>query len=150
MPRRSLIWSSLTLVCLVTLGSSVSASAPTGSAPSFAPARSYATGRAPDSVAIGDLNGDGKPDLATANYGYDAKSVTVLLNKGDGSFKAKRDYKIGGLHAISVAIGDLNGDGKPDLATANWGADSVSVLLNRGDGSFLPKREYATGSNPHS
>jgi FG-GAP-like repeat/PASTA domain len=122
------------------------------SAPSFARARSYATGRAPDSVAIGDLNGDGKPDLATANYGYRADSVSVLLNRGDGSFKAKRDYTTGGpySHSISVAIGDLNGDGKPDLAVANWGADSVSVLLNRGDGSFQRKLDYATGGGPHS
>ena len=63
------------------------------SAPSFARARSYATGRAPVSVAIGDLNGDGKPDLATANCS--ASTVSVLLNRGDGSFQAKRDYATG-------------------------------------------------------
>ena len=52
-----------------------------GSAPSFAPARSYATGRAPNSVAIGDLNGDGRPDLVTGNYDEVVGSVSVLLNK---------------------------------------------------------------------
>ena len=44
--------------------------------------------------------------------------------------------------------GDLNGDGKPDLATANAVADSVSVLINRGDGSFQAKIDYATGRGP--
>jgi hypothetical protein len=111
-----------------------------GPAPSFAGARSYATGRTPRSVAIGDLNGDGKPDLATANSG--ANTASVLLNRGDGSFQAKRVYRTG-RGPESVAIGDLDGDGKPDLATANSGA--VSVLLNKGDGSFQAKRDYATG-----
>jgi FG-GAP-like repeat/PASTA domain/FG-GAP repeat len=118
------------------------------SAPSFARARSYATGRAPVSVAIGDLNRDGKPDLATANYGAD--TVSVLLNRGNGRFQATRDYTTEGPYSISVAIGDLNGDGKPDLVVANWGADSVSVLLNRGDGSFQPKLDYLTGRSPWS
>jgi len=115
------------------------------SAPSFAPARNYTTGRTPQSVAIGDLNGDHRLDLAIANR--DAGTVSVLLNKGDGSFRVKRDYATTG--AISVAIGDLNGDGKPDLATAN-GSRSVSVLLNRGDGTYDAKHDYATGRGPLS
>jgi hypothetical protein len=116
------------------------------SAPSFARARSYPAGRFPRSVAIGDLNGDGKPDLAIANQGDEkgANTVSVLLNRGDGSFRARRDYATGE-GPESVAIGDLNGDGKPDLATATGFASTVSVLLNRGDGSFRAKRDYATG-----
>ena len=53
----------------------------------------------------------------------------MLLNRGDGSFQAKVDYATGP-GPNSVAIGDLNGDGKPDLATANLAGHSVSVLLN--------------------
>jgi hypothetical protein len=138
----------LACVCLaLTLGLVASYA---GSAPSFARARSYATGSVPWSVAIGDLNGDGKTDLATANRNAD--SASVLLNRGDGSFQAKRDYATGSV-PYSVAISDLNGDGNPDLATANEEAaraNSVSVLLNRGDGSFPAKLDYATGRGPVS
>jgi hypothetical protein len=129
------------LASVLVLGGSLGVAALfAGSAPSFAAARSYATGRAPASVAAGELNGDGKPDLATANFG--AHTVSVLLNRGDGSFQARRDYWTGG-RPFSVAIGDLNGDGKPDLAIAN--GDAVAVLLNRGDGSFQAKLDYVTG-----
>jgi hypothetical protein len=97
---------------------------------SFQAKRDYATGRGPQSIAIGDLNSDGKADLATAipNYGG-AGTVSVLANRGNGSFQAKRDYATG-RGPQSVAIGDLNGDGKPDLATANYYASTVSVLVN--------------------
>jgi hypothetical protein len=103
----------------------------------------YETGRFPSSVAIGDLNADGKPDLVTANqYG---NSVSVLLNKGDGSFQPKRAYPAD-LGAAVVAIADLNGDAKPDLATANRLAGTVSVLLGKGDGSFQNRVNYRTAS----
>src|SRR5439155_15660141 len=55
-----------------------------------------------------------------------------------------------GSNAYSVAIRDLNGDGKPDLATANTVSVTVSVLLGNGDGTFGPKNDYGTGSNPYS
>jgi hypothetical protein len=120
-----------------------------GVAPSFAPAKSYATGRTPVAVAIGDLDADRKPDLAAVNANPGGKgSVSVLLNTGDGSFRTKVDYRTG-RGPRSLAIGDLNTDGKPDLATAN-GIDTVSVLLNTGDGTFQAKRDYKTGSSPHA
>ena len=62
-----------------------------GSAPSFARPTSYATGGNAISVAIGDLNGDGKPDLTTANADP-TDTVSVLLNRGDGSLQARLDY----------------------------------------------------------
>jgi len=73
----------------------------------------------------------------------------MLLNRGNGSFQAKRDFRTG-RGPNSVAIGDLNGDGNPDLATAGFAQDSVSVLLNRGDGSFQAWLDYATGDTPSS
>jgi hypothetical protein len=95
---------------------------------SFQAKLDYGTGLRSWSVAISDLNGDRKPDLATANPF--ANTVSVLVNRGDGSFQAKLDYGTG-LRPWSVAIGDLNGDGKPDLATANYYAPgTVSVFAN--------------------
>jgi FG-GAP-like repeat/PASTA domain len=110
---------------------------------SFQPKLDYGTGSSPFAVAIGDLNGDAKPDLATANY-LGESTVSVLLNRGDGSFQPRLDYPTGP-YARSVAIGDLNGDAKPDLATANYGA-SVSVFANRGGGRFSTKLDYETGT----
>ena len=80
--------------------------------------RTTGTGSLPASVALGDLNGDGKPDLAVANYS--SSTVSVLLGNGDWDFGfgAKTDFGTGS-YPYSVAIGDLNGDGKPDLAVAN-------------------------------
>jgi hypothetical protein len=78
-------------------------------------------------VVTGDLNGDRKPELATANS--DADTVSVLASRGNGRFQAKSDYATGS-GPISVVTGDLNGDRKPELATANGDANTVSVLAN--------------------
>src|SRR5439155_10963871 len=98
----------------------------------------YGTGSEPNSVAIGDLNGDGKPDLATANW--NSNTVSVLLGNGDGNFGVKTDYGTGS-GPLSVAINDLNGDRKPDLATATSGSNTISGLLNvRATNSIEPDR----------
>jgi hypothetical protein len=134
------------------------ASPPPLSPPSFVPAK-YRTAKSAQSVAIGDLNADGRPDLVAA-HGYDGgferlrglRAVSVLLNRGRGRFGTARVYptgKAGDLYgAWSVAIGDLSGDGKPELATANPGGRSVSVLVNRGDGSFEPSVSYGINREP--
>ncbi len=84
-------------------------------------------GTRPISVAIGDLNGDGKPDLAVAND--TSSNVSILLGTGTGAFGSATDFAVGA-NPYSVAIGDLDGDGKPDLAVANTGSDNVSILIN--------------------
>ena len=104
-------------------------------------------GTAPYSVAIGDLNGDGKPDLATVNY--DPSTVSVLIGSGDGTFGAHTDFPTG-VRPTSVAMGDLNGDGKPDLAVANSSSSTVSVLLGNGDGTFGTHTDFVTGVSPPS
>ena len=67
-------------------------------------------------MAIGDVNGDGRPDLVTANY--EPGDVSVLLGNGDGTFRPQARFAAGS-GPYSVAIGDVNGDGRPDLVTAN-------------------------------
>jgi hypothetical protein len=119
----------------------------------------FATGTNPFSVAIGDLDGDGKPDLAVANFS--SASVSVYRNTSSsgsiaaGSFAAKVDFATGD-NPFSVAIGDLDGDGKPDLAVANQGSATVSVYRNTSTsgsiaaGSFAANVDFATGSTPRS
>jgi len=81
----------------------------------------------PSSVAVGDFNRDGDPDLAVANRNWNR--VTVLLGGPDGSFGSPNNFPTGTLPA-SVAVADFNADGKPDLTTAHPTTNTVSVLLN--------------------
>jgi hypothetical protein len=85
------------------------------------------------SIAVGDFNHDGKPDLVTADAA--ANAVSVRLNNGAGGFSTYTSYAVGNLPS-SVAVGDFNQDGNPDLATANYYSNNVSVLLGGGAGSF--------------
>ncbi len=120
---------------------------------SFAVKTDFTTGTTPTSVAIGDLDGDGKDDLAVANY--NDNTVSVLLNTssaGTISYAAKVDFTTGG-GPFSVSIGDLNGDGKADLAVANPGSNTVSVLLNTGSAgtiNYAAKVDFTTGTTPLS
>jgi hypothetical protein len=130
-------------------------------APSFARATQYRTTNGAADVAIGDLNGDGRPDIVAANpsearYEDDPTgTISVFLNRGDGTFAPRRDY-ITGDYPVSVAIADVDSDGRPDLAAANQEDYSeeqhftVSVLMNRGDGSFLPRQDYPVGEDEPS
>ncbi|MEZ2303328.1 MAG: FG-GAP-like repeat-containing protein, partial [Microcoleus sp.] len=100
--------------------------------PTFATKVDFATGSGPRSVSIGDINGDGKPDLAVANSG--SASASILLNTTTTgattpTFATKVDFTTGA-NPVSVSIGDINGDGKPDLAVANNGSNTASILLN--------------------
>jgi hypothetical protein len=105
----------------------------------FAPAVNYPAGRAPFSVAVGDFNRDGIPDLVVANAGGAAGAVSIFLGNGDGTFRASREYAAG-VDTFSVAVGDFNGDGKPDLVVGTNGG--VGILLGNGDGTFMPVLEY--------
>jgi VCBS repeat protein len=106
-------------------------------------------GRGATSVSIGDLNGDGRPDLASADaYG---NSVSVRLNQGRGRFGAARYLTPRGRFSpISVTIRDLNGDGRRDVVSASLDARKVSVFLNHGEGHFAARSDYPTGGRPIS
>src|SRR5947199_127893 len=90
---------------------------------SFITAPTYAAGLSPQSMAVGDFNGDGKLDLVAANPGPSSAShgtVSVLLGKADGTFQAAQSYSVS-FDPSSVAVGDFNGDGHTDLAVAvDW------------------------------
>lgn len=124
---------------------------------SFAAKTDYSTGFAPLSVAAGDLDGDGKLDIVTANKGSATLSVFQnTSNNGIVSFASKLDY-ITGAEPNSIAIADLDGDGKSDIATGNsyngLGGNSVSVFENtstNGIISFSTKTDYTIGTAPKS
>src|SRR5258708_4044743 len=110
----------------------------------FLPPATYAVGNDPFSIAVADLNGDGKPDIVTANTmlsatGAGSNSVSVLLQDSShpGQFLPAASYTSSNI-INSVAIGDLNGDGRPDLAIAD--SAGISVLLNNSanPGTFVP------------
>jgi hypothetical protein len=86
----------------------------------------FATGVSPESVAVADFNGDGIPDLLTANS--DSNNVTMLLGNGSGGFSSPISFPVG-VNPFAVAVGDFNGDGRPDLAVVNFNGSSVTILL---------------------
>jgi hypothetical protein len=148
------------LLCALVLVSSPGAAATSSaSAPSFKAARDFRTSaKSAQSVALGDLNGDGTLDVVAA-HGADLpvnlrglRAVSVLLGRGDGRLGPSRAYPTGKpgdqLGAWSVALGDLNGDGKLDAATGNLGAKSVSVLANSGRGAFAAPVNYPLKRQP--
>jgi len=132
----------------------------------FKKARTYPTGGfdAIGWVAIADVNGDKKPDLVVANYcatecSYPPAegSVSVLLGKGDGTFRTAKTYPSGGNGTASVAVADVNKDGKPDLLVANCGplacgpgspGGNVGVLIGNGNGTFKPVVNYPAANSP--
>jgi hypothetical protein len=75
--------------------------------------------------------------------------VSVLLGNGDGSFQPQQSFAVGSF-PYSLAVADLNGDGKPDVVTANDSSNDVSVLLGYGDGSFQAAGFFPASSGPFS
>lgn len=86
-------------------------------------------------LTVGDFNGDGVPDLVLSDRA--SSDVVVLLGRGDGTFMPPPGLQtaLGQSPDFSAAVGDFNGDGKPDLAVPTQG-NMVAILLGRGDGTF--------------
>ena len=102
----------------------------------------YSVGPSSYAVAVADLNGDHKLDLAVAEgLGI---GVRVFLGNGDGTFQEVEDYR--DYSASSLVVSDLNGDGKPDLVVGNLTLPSgFSVLMGNGDGTFGPATYFRDG-----
>ena len=88
----------------------------------FEAATGFGGGGYTGAVAVGDVNRDGRPDIAVAETYERSNAVSVLLGNGDGTFGSQRRYQTG-MNPASVAIADLDGDGSGDVVTANYGFD---------------------------
>lgn len=132
-----------------------------GTATNIATGVASVTGAA---IAVADLNGDGLMDIVTADTVFspyirpstsgaaqtlstDAPTVAVLIQQPGGSF-VQQSVSTAGIS--SMAVGDFNGDGRPDLAFTLELGDSVAIMLNKGDGTFGAPTQYPVGAGPIS
>ena len=114
----------------------------------FNPIANYGTPERPDGVAALDVNGDGLLDLAVATD--NPNKLSILLNRGDGTFAAALNTPLGpGVGAGFVAAADFDGDGDTDLAIAFHGVAAIQIMLNNA-GVFSPGQRILVGQNPRS
>jgi len=105
-----------------------------------------------NSVAVADLNGDGHADIVATDSlssSVHANTVWVLLGDGAGNFPTQAIYPTG-VNPTSVAVGDINSDGFPDVAVTIVGTDTVSVFLGDGTGKLGSPTDFATAKGPLS
>jgi hypothetical protein len=111
------------------------------------------TPESPGEMEVADLNGDGKLDLAFITH--DSYGVTVVLGDGKGGLRVAPNSPIvmkNGQHPHThgLAVGDLNGDGKPDLAIVNNADNDISVAFGDGRGNFARAAStFAVGPSPY-
>jgi hypothetical protein len=117
----------------------------TYSAAQFETRSTVYAGLDPEAIAVGDFNRDGKLDLAISNDGGD---VTIMLGKGDGTFRTNATYAVG-KEDFSITSGSFTKSGTLDLVVASQFNQAIYVLLGNGDGTFQPPVAYPiNGSSP--
>ncbi len=132
----------VSLTALVAAPSALVASPPNFASPLIEP-----VGASPQGLAIADVNGDGRPDVATADLGAD--SATVLISSGGKALAIAPGSPVSvGPYPAAVALADLNRDGRLDLITANSAGGSVSVALGDGTGALARSTTTAVGTTP--
>ncbi len=120
---------------------------------SFALRTNVSVDRGPRGVVIGDFNGDGRADLATAISGgwFETNLVNVAFGNGDGTFGLPARFIVGTAPAW-IATADFNGDGRPDVVVVNAGpgpaGTTVSILLNTAEGPFASAMTFTVGTYP--
>jgi sugar lactone lactonase YvrE len=101
------------------------------------------------SLVAADFNGDGKLDLGIVGDSVDNGGITILLGKGDGSFTAAGPSTDASQGFPTIATGDFNGDGIPDLvATTYFNEGSATIFLGKGDGTFSEGEQLSLGNFP--
>lgn len=112
---------------------------------SFPTSQDFLAGVSPIASTSGDLDGDGYPEVAVANYS--SATVSVFRGSATGLTIPRQDLVVGNAPS-SVILPDLDGDGRPDLVSANWGADTLAILRNLGQGNFGPAQTVLSSEAP--
>lgn len=128
----------------------------------FAPPVAYETADDPESIAAGDVNGDGKLDLVVLGAlpvcCDQGSPLSILLGNGDGTFQKAMEFPIEEAYypwdwfqPVALALGDFNLDGRSDVVVGSGPADAIiGLLLGNGDGTFQPATTYGTGTDAYA
>ncbi len=116
-----------------------------GGLASFRPQQTFAFGANTVSVSLGDVNGDGKADLAVANAM--SNSVSVRLGNGNGTFQNLQTFATGA-GPFGMTLGDVNGDSQADFVVTNRTSNTVGVFLGNGSGLFPSQQTFNTAALP--
>ncbi len=110
----------------------------------------YPAGTNPQTVVVGDFNGDGKQDIAATNSNASGTISVLLRNAANNGFDAPVSFAVGS-NPGAPAVGDFNGDGRPDIVVANYNSSDLSVLFrNAANNGFDPAFNITVGTNPGS
>ena len=128
-------WRWLALAAVVSVGLALLAVGGATATSLFGAPQPYATGAHAHGVSVADLDGDGHGDLVVANAG--ASTIGVLRGKGDGTFTTAATISLEpGATPKMAAVGDLDGDGRPDIVSADQDKSTVSVILRTSNGDY--------------